>query len=141
MEILSAEHVPQGGGGQQPGRLTRILDVDHGVHGVEDLEVDDSINSLEGQSRFICSRELALYTYHGNAVLGEDLLGRDIKGDGPQVHGHDRVQAGDDEEQPGTNSSTLLDFPQPEYDGPLVLLNHLNTQEEVRLLPDTWRIN
>ena len=47
MEVLGPQHVPQGGGGQQPGGLTGVLHVDHGVHGVEDLEVDDSINSLE----------------------------------------------------------------------------------------------
>ena len=59
MEVLGPQHVPQGGGGQQPGGLAGVLHVDHGVHGVEDLEVDDSINSLEGQ--FKSSRELPLY--------------------------------------------------------------------------------
>ena len=45
MEVLGAEHVPQGGGGQQPGGLAGVLHVDHGVHWVENLEVDHGINS------------------------------------------------------------------------------------------------
>ena len=46
MEVLGAEHVPQGGGGQQPGGLAGVLHVDHGVHRVEDLEIDHCVNSL-----------------------------------------------------------------------------------------------
>ena len=45
MEVLGSQHVPQCGGGQQPGGLVGVLHVDHGVHRVENLEVNHSINS------------------------------------------------------------------------------------------------
>ena len=44
--------------------------------------------------------------------------------------GLDGVQAREDEEQSGAHSSTLLDLAQPEYDGPLVLLDLLHRHEE-----------
>ena len=72
----------------------------------------------------------SLSTYHSDAVLGEDLLGWDVEGDGPEVDGLDGVQAGQDEEEAGTDSSALLDLPQPEYDGPLVLLDLLHGHEQ-----------
>ena len=61
MEILGAEHVPQGGGGQQPGGLVGVLHVDHGVHRVEDLEIDDSVNSLSRNSLVMPISQSALY--------------------------------------------------------------------------------
>ena len=45
MQVLGPQHVPQSGGGQEPGGLAGILDVDHGVHGVENLEINNSIYS------------------------------------------------------------------------------------------------
>ena len=45
MEVLGSQHVPQCGGGQKSRGLMSVLHVDHGVHWVENLEVDHGINS------------------------------------------------------------------------------------------------
>ena len=44
--------------------------------------------------------------------------------------GLDGIQAREDEEQSGADSSTLLDLAQPEYDGSLVLLHLLHRHEQ-----------
>ena len=80
MEVLGSQHVPQGGGGQQPGGLVGVLHVDHGVHGVENLEVNHSINSHSTRMIIIGIKQINLSSrelLHG--VLGEDLLGRHVE--------------------------------------------------------------
>ena len=104
VEIFSAEHVPQGGGGQEPGGVRGIGHVHHGGHRVEHLEVDNSVHG------------------DGDAVLGQNLLGRDIEGDEPEVHGDDIIDAGEDGEQPRAHSTALLDPSEPEDHSSLVLL-------------------
>ena len=64
--------------------------------GVPDSVVDDSIDG------------------DGDRVLGEDLLGRHVEGDGPEVGDDNVVHAGDDEEQTGSHGTSLLDSSQPE---------------------------
>ena len=68
------------------------------------LIIDDSINS------------------HGDTVLGEDLLRRNIKGHRPQVNNLDGVHARDDEEEAGTNCSASLHSAQAEDHSSLILL-------------------
>ena len=68
MEVLGAEHVPERGGAEQPGGLGRVGHVHHGGHGVEHFEVDHGVHG------------------DGHAVLGEDLLRRDVECDRPQVN-------------------------------------------------------
>ena len=59
---------------------------------------------------------------HSDAVLGEDLLRRNIKGHRPQVNNLDGVHARDDEEEAGTNCSASLHSAQAEDHSSLVLL-------------------
>ena len=96
MKISGSQHVPEGGGGQQPGGVGGVGHVDHGGHGVVHFEQDDGVH---GDS---------------DAVLGEDLLGRHVEGDGSEVHCDDVVYAGEDGEQAGAHRAALLDPPQPE---------------------------
>ena len=44
MQRLGTEYVAQRRGGQQFGRLGRVLDVDHGDDRVEDAKVDDGVH-------------------------------------------------------------------------------------------------
>ena len=39
-----AQHIPQSGGGQQPGGPAVVVHVGHGVDGVLDLEVHDAVD-------------------------------------------------------------------------------------------------
>ena len=112
MKILSAEHVPERGGGQEPGGVRGVGHVHHGGQGVEYLEVDHSVHG------------------DGDAVLGQDLLWRDIEGDEPEVHGDDVIDAGEDGEQPRAHGASLLDSSEPEDHSSLILLN---IQYETRL--------
>ena len=105
MKIFSAEHIPECSGGQEPGGVRGVSHVHHGGHGVEHLEVDHSVH---GDS---------------DAVLGQNLLGRDIEGDEPQVHGHDVIDAGEDCEQTRAHGTALLDPSEPEDHSSLVFLD------------------
>ena len=75
-----------------------------GGQGRADLVVDDGVDG------------------DGDGVLGEDLLGRHVEGDGPQVDHGDRVDARDDEEQAGADGAAALHAPETEDHGALVLL-------------------
>ena len=77
---------------------------DHGGQGILYLEVDHSVHS------------------DSDTVLGQDLLGRDIEGDCPQVHSDDVINAGEDGEQSGAHGTALLDPSQPKDHGSLVFL-------------------
>ena len=68
VEVLGAEHVPERGGGQDPGGFSGVGHVHHGGQGVEHLEVDHGVHG------------------DGHAVLSEDLLGRDVECDRPEVN-------------------------------------------------------
>ena len=57
-----------------------------------------------------------------DTVFGQDLLGRDIEGDCPQVHSDDVINTGEDGEQPGAHSAALLDPSEPEDHSSLVFL-------------------
>ena len=96
MKVLGAKHIPQGGGAQKSGGVRGVCHVHHRGEGVEHLVVDHCVHS------------------DGDTVLGQDLLGRDIKGDRPQVHLYYRVYTGDDGEQARTHGASLLNFAQPE---------------------------
>ena len=96
VQIFGSKLVPESGGGQQPGGVGGVGHVDHRLHGVDNLEEHDGVH---------CD---------GDAVLGQDLLGRHVEGDGPEVHGDDVVDAGEDGEQAGAHRAALLDPPQPE---------------------------
>ena len=104
MEGLSAEHVPERGGGQEPCGLIGVLHFNHTGHMIVNLEEDHSVHS------------------DSDTVFGQDLLGRDIEGDCPQVHSDDVINAGEDGEQPGAHSAALLDPPEPEDHSSLVFL-------------------
>ena len=60
---------------------------------------------------------------HSDAVLGEDLLRRNIKRHRPQVNNLDGVHARDDEEEAGTNCSASLHSAQAEDHSSLILLH------------------
>ena len=104
VEGLSAEHVPERGGGQEPCGLIGVLHFNHTGHRIVNLEEDHSVHS------------------DSDTVFGQDLLGRDIEGDCPQVHSDDVINAGEDGEQPGAHSAALLDPPEPEDHSSLVFL-------------------
>ena len=61
---------------------------------------------------------------HSDAVLGKNLLRRNIKADSPEVHHLYGVHAGDDEEQARTNCSSSLHPAKAEDHGSLVLLRY-----------------
>ena len=104
MEVLGAEHVPQGGGAKESGGLRGIGHVYHGGQGVVDLVVDHSVHG------------------DGDTVLGENLLGRDIKGDSSQVNLDDVVNTGDDGEQAGAHRTSLFNLAEPEDHSSLIFL-------------------
>ena len=54
-EVAGSQHVPQRGGGQQPGGAAVVVHVGHGVNGVLHLVVHDGVHK------------------HRHAVLGQDL--------------------------------------------------------------------
>ena len=54
-EVAGSQHVPQRGGGQQPGRAAVVVHVGHGVGGVGHLVVHDGVHK------------------HRHAVLGQNL--------------------------------------------------------------------
>ena len=60
--------------------MRSIGDIDNRVHGVEHLEVDNSINS------------------HGDRVFGQNLLRGNIESDCPQIDNFDLVNTRDYEE-------------------------------------------
>ena len=94
-----------------PGGETGVLDVADGGHGVVDLVVDDGVDG------------------DGDGVLGEDLLGRHVEGDRPEVGDDDLVDAGDDEEEAGADGAALLDAPESEDDSALVLLREQRKEQ------------
>jgi hypothetical protein len=59
---------------------------------------------------------------HSDAVLGQDLLGWYVEGDGPQVADCHRVHAGGNEEQAGTHRPSPLNATEPKDDCSLVFL-------------------
>ena len=128
-EGLGAHHVPQGGRCQQLGGFGITLHIADGGHGILNVVVDDGVDA------------------DGDAVAGEDLLGGDVEGDGPEVDHRDGVDAGEDEEEAGTNhpaslhseaqNAIALELSQfsaspaePEDDGTLVLLDSLEAEPD-----------
>ena len=85
VEVLGAEDVPEGGLGQQSRAGVSVLHVGHADGSVTDPVVHHRVHR------------------HGDAVLGEDLLGRDAQRDGPEVHPLVGLDTGQYEE----DSSTL----------------------------------
>ena len=65
-----------------------------------------------------------------DAVLGEDLLGRDLVGGGPHVDLDVDVHAGDHEEDAGPRGAARQEAAEAEDDGSLVLLHHLDREQE-----------
>ena len=57
--------------------------------------------------------------------VGPHLLGRNVESDSPEVDLLVVINAGQDKEYPRTTSSSGSQSSQPEYDGPLVLLDNL----------------
>ena len=104
MKGLGAQHVPQSGGAQKSCSVRGIGHIHHRGQGIEHLVVDHSVHG------------------DGDTVLGQDLLGRDIEGDSPQVHLDDGVYAGDDGEQAGTHRASLLNLAKPEDHSSLIFL-------------------
>ena len=51
-------------------------------------------------------------TFHSDRVFGQNLLRGDIKSDGPQIDHFDFINAGDDEEEAGTDSASLVSYQQ-----------------------------
>ena len=82
-----------------------------GGQGRADLVVDDGVDG------------------DGDGVLGEDLLGRHVEGDRPEVGDDDLVDAGDDEEEAGAHGAALLDAPESEDDSALVLLREQRKEQ------------
>ena len=75
-------------------------------------------------------RVLHLVVDHGvhsdsDAILGQDLLGRDIECDSSQVHLNDGVNAGDDGEQARPHGAALLNLAEPEDHGSLIFLTFI----------------
>ena len=68
VEVLGAEHVSERGGGQESSGVRSVSYVYHGGHGVEHFEVDHGVHG------------------DGHAVLSEDLLGRHVECDRPEVN-------------------------------------------------------
>ena len=75
MQVFGSKNISKSCRCQEPGGLRGICHIDHRVHWVEHLEVDHRV--------------------HGDCdtVLGEDLLRRDVEGDGSQVDCDDIIKA------------------------------------------------
>ena len=84
--------------------MRSIGDIDNRVHGVEHLEVDNSINS------------------HSDRVFGQNLLRWNIKGDGSEVDSDNGVKTWENKEQSRTHSSTFLDLAKSKDDSSLIFL-------------------
>jgi hypothetical protein len=75
-----AENTSQRGLGKLAGGIEKILHLDNGLFRCNDPEVDDSGN------------------LHRHVVMGDDILGRYIKGHRPERYPHQPVDAGNDKE-------------------------------------------
>src|SRR5207249_1751717 len=82
-----------------------VLHLDDGAVQVDHAEVEDRVH-LER-----------------DVVLGDDVLGRDVHGDRPEIDAHRLLDPGDDIDDPGAARPDQAS--QPEDDRPLVLAQHL----------------
>lgn len=69
----------------------------------------------------------------GDAVFGQDLLGRDVIGSGTEIDSGVRVDAGQDEKYSWSPGAALHQSSQTKDDGPLVLLHHLKRKDKSKV--------
>src|SRR5215207_5378112 len=84
-----------------------VLDLKDALVGIDHPEVDHGVNP------------------GGDVIAGDDVLGWDVHGDGPEVHLDHLVHHRQQDEQPWSLRPSL-DAPEPEDDAPLVLLDYLD---------------
>ena len=97
-------------------------DTDHG--GVADSVVDHGVHTHRHRvSRQNLASRVTCHVSH--MTYGPHLLGRNIEADGPEVDLLVGVDAGHDEEEARALGAPRPQPPQPEDDGSLVLLHHL----------------
>src|SRR5215211_77131 len=107
VETLLTEDAPQGRLGDLAGGQDVVLYLDDALVGVHHPEVDH--RGYAG----------------GDIVAGDEVLGRDIQGDGPQAHLDHLVHYRDQDEEAWALGSPLHPT-EPEDDAPLVLLDYLD---------------
>src|SRR5829696_7234472 len=107
IEILLSKNAPQGGLGDLAGGEDVVLHLEDALVGVHNPEVDDSGHT------------------GGNVVAGDDLLGRHLHGDGPQVYLDHPVHERQEDEKPRPLGPTLYPT-DPKDHTPLVLLDYLD---------------
>src|SRR5829696_10496975 len=90
-----------------------VFDLDNALVGIDYSEVDNGV-----------------YTGR-DVVAGNDVLGRDVHGDGPKVYLDHPVDHGKEDEESWT-LGTSLDPAEAEDHTPLVLLDHLYGAEQDR---------
>src|SRR5215213_10817755 len=106
VEVLLAEDAPQGGLAYLAGGQDVVLYLNDALVGVHHPEVDH------------CGHA------GGDVVAGDEVLGRDIQGDGPQAHLDHPVNPWNQDEEARALGSPLHPT-EPEDDAPLVLLDYL----------------
>uniref|UniRef100_A0A8W7PA53 Uncharacterized protein n=1 Tax=Anopheles coluzzii TaxID=1518534 RepID=A0A8W7PA53_ANOCL len=111
-QVARTEHVPQRGGRQQARRVAVVRDLHYRVERVADAIVHDGIDR------------------HGDGIARQHLLRRHIERHGTQVDLAVVVDAGQHEEHAGPAGPTGPQPAEPKDDRPLVLLHHLEAEEQ-----------
>ena len=83
-------------------------------------------NKPQTQTHFVVHDGVHVY---GDGVSGQDLLGRNVEGDGPHVDLAVAVHARQHEEDPRPPRPARQQAAQPEDDRSLVLLHYLTTSD------------
>ena len=103
---MLAQHRPQRGLGQLAGCGIEILHPDNRPLGIHDTEVKHGIHPYR------------------HVIAGDDVLAGNIQGDYPQIHPHDLLNAGNDDDQP--RAFDTLEPPEKENNATLVLRQDLD---------------
>src|SRR5687767_4254843 len=110
VELMLAQHGPQGGLRELAGGLEEVRHLDDGVARVDDAEVDHRVH------------------FHRDVVARDDVLRRHVEHARAQVHAHELLDARDDHDQP--RAEHALETSQEKHHRALVLAQDLDRQRE-----------
>ena len=111
IEAEASDHVAHGGLADLADRIVDVLDRDHGLFRIGDVII--------GHRRDI----------DRDVVLGDDLLRRDLHGDGAQRGPHHLLERHEDQRQPG--SAHAFEPAEKKHHAALILLQHPKRNEGV----------
>lgn len=138
--------MPEGGGGEEPGGLSVVIHVGNGRDGVVHLVVHDGVHvdrdrvlgqNLKAINEKRNSKVKVTCFFSGSAYF----LRWHVKGQGPHVDLLVRIDAGNNEEDPGAPGASAQKSAEPEDDHPLVLLDHLSTDQRRSSLDFKYNYN